>query len=177
MTKALSRRPRLQSGALVYRFDRRNRREVLLVRKRRSKRWGIPKGTAEPHLSLAENAAKEVFEETGVTGVVEPHSVGTFRAVKRAPKGDRIPEIWVYLLRATGSTKDFPESGERETKWVECKKAARQIGEPVLAELCRQLDAGLLVDDVSDTATRAGSQEPAAIEAPSAPSKPSGGEA
>ena len=72
---------RLQSGALVYRVDRRNRKQVLLVRKRRSKRWGIPKGTAQPHLSLAENAAKEVFEETGVKGEVQPNSIGMVHAV------------------------------------------------------------------------------------------------
>lgn len=160
MTKALSRRPRLQSGALVYRIDPRNRREVLLVRKRRSKRWGIPKGTAEPHLSLAENAAKEVFEETGVTGVVAPNSIGMFRAMKRAPKGRQILEIWVYLLRAMDATKDFPESDERETKWVECKKAAAQIGEPVLAELCRQLDAGDLERNVPDEAAGSASTPP-----------------
>jgi ADP-ribose pyrophosphatase YjhB (NUDIX family) len=142
----------LQSGALVYRIDRRNRRQVLLVRKRRSKRWGIPKGTAEPHLSLAQNAAKEVFEETGVKGTLEPHSIGMFRTTKRAPQGKQILEIWVYLLRALETTKDFPESGERETKWVECRKAALQIGEPLLADLCLQLDAGVLGEDATGTA-------------------------
>jgi len=135
---------RLQSGALVYRVDRRNRKQVLLVRKRRSKRWGIPKGTAQPHLSLAENAAKEVFEETGVKGEVQPNSIGMFHAVKRAALGEQILEIWVYLLRATETTADFPEADVRETKWVGCRQAARQIAEPVLADLCRQLADGSL---------------------------------
>lgn len=146
MAELSSRKPRLQSGALVYRVTGRNRRQVLLVRKRRSKGWGIPKGTAKPYLSLAQNAAKEVFEETGVMGVVEPNSIGMFHAVKRATVGQQVLEVWLYLLRATDSTKDFPESGERETKWVGCKKAAQQLAEPVLAELCRQLDSGALGD-------------------------------
>ena len=150
MTGFSSRAPRLQSGALVYRVTERNRRQVLLVRKRRSKRWGIPKGTAKPYLSLAQNAAKEVFEETGVIGVVEPNSIGMFRAMKRAPVGHQVLEVWLYLLRATDSTVDFPESGERETKWVGCKKAAQQLAEPVLVELCRQLSSGTLGESANN---------------------------
>jgi ADP-ribose pyrophosphatase YjhB (NUDIX family) len=156
MAEFLSRKPRLQSGALVYRVTGRNRREVLLVRKRRSKRWGIPKGTAKPYLSLAQNAAKEVFEETGVIGVMQPNSIGKFHAVKRAPVGQQILEVWLYLLRATESKKDFPESGERETKWVGCKKAAEQLGEPVLAELCRQLETGTLGESAKSVEDAAG---------------------
>jgi len=79
-------------------------------------------------------------------GVVEPNSIGMFHAMKRAPVGQQVLEVWLYLLRATNSTKDFPESGERETKWVGCKKAAKQLAEPMLAELCRQLDSGALGD-------------------------------
>jgi len=135
---------RLQSGALVYRVDRRNRKQVLLVRKRRSKRWGIPKGGAQPHLSLAENAAKEAFEETGIKGEVQPVSIGMYRAIKRAALGKHVLEIWVYLLRATETCADFPESEIRETKWVGCRQAARQIAEPVLADLCLQLADGSL---------------------------------
>jgi ADP-ribose pyrophosphatase YjhB (NUDIX family) len=149
MTGFLSPKPRLQSGALVYRVSGHNRRQVLLVRKMRSKRWGIPKGTAQPNLSLAQNAAKEVFEETGVSGIVEPNSVGMFRAVKRTPVGEQILEIWVYFLRATESTKDFPESGKRETKWVGCKQAAGMIAEPVLVDLCMQLETGVPGPDSS----------------------------
>src|SRR5215469_15060932 len=64
----------LQSGVLAFRRDGNGEPLVLLISKRRSKKWGIPKGRAEPHLSLHENAAKEAFEEAGVIGHIAPAS-------------------------------------------------------------------------------------------------------
>ena len=41
--------------------------EVLLITSRHSKRWILPKGWLQPDLTAAENAAREAFEEAGVT--------------------------------------------------------------------------------------------------------------
>lgn len=43
---------------------------VLLVTSRETRRWVLPKGWAEKQLSGPELAAKEAFEEAGVTGHV-----------------------------------------------------------------------------------------------------------
>jgi 8-oxo-dGTP pyrophosphatase MutT (NUDIX family) len=133
------RKPRLQSGALAYRVERHGKLRVLLVRTRRSKRWSIPKGELKPALSMPENAANEAFEEAGVRGEVATASSGMYRRMKRAWYGDAIVEIWVYLLRVSEQLKQFPEKGQRETKWVSCSAAARMLREPVLAELCLAL--------------------------------------
>ena len=55
----------LEAGVLAYRHSH-GEVEILLVSKKRSKKWGIPKGRVEPHLSFGELASKEAFEEAGV---------------------------------------------------------------------------------------------------------------
>jgi len=134
-----TRKPRLQSGALAYRVDRHGKVRVLLLRTRRSKRWGIPKGELKLALSMAENAANEAFEEAGVRGEVATASSGMYRRTKRAWYGDAIVEIWVYLLRVGEQLKQFPEKGQREIKWVSCSAAAKMLREPLLAQLCLAL--------------------------------------
>jgi 8-oxo-dGTP pyrophosphatase MutT (NUDIX family) len=134
----------LQSGALAYRRAKNGELRILLIRKRRSKEWGIPKGKAEAHLSFSENAAKEAFEEAGVRGSISPNSVGMFRATKRSPSrlSTRVIEVWIYLLEVTECLSHWPEKGKRQTKWVPCDVAATELREPVLVDLCHRLAHG-----------------------------------
>jgi 8-oxo-dGTP pyrophosphatase MutT (NUDIX family) len=134
----------LESGVLAFRREGSGEPLVLLISKRRSKKWGIPKGRAEPHLSLHENAAKEAFEEAGVIGYIAPSSVGMYRAEKSATNSTtkRIIEVWVYLLEVTETLPDWPEKAKRTTRWVSCDVAARQLREPVLTHLCHRLAQG-----------------------------------
>ena len=129
----------LQSGALPYRVGKHGRPEVLVVLSD-SKRWTIPKGRTEPHLSLADNAAKEAFEEAGVIGEIALRPSGTYRATKRCDSGRMTIEVWVYLLRVTEAMKRWPEKQRRQARWVSCPEAARLLGEPLLQRLCRQLE-------------------------------------
>jgi 8-oxo-dGTP pyrophosphatase MutT (NUDIX family) len=131
----------LESGVLAFRREDNGEPLVLLISKRRSKKWGIPKGRTEPHLSLHENAAKEAFEEAGVIGYIAPSSVGMFRAEKATAnaQGKQVIEVWVYLLEVTETLPDWPEKRKRTTRWVSCEVAARQLREPILAHLCHRL--------------------------------------
>ena len=130
--------PRVQSGVVPYRVGPRGV-EVLLVRTSRSRRWSIPKGNAEGHLTLAANAAKEAFEEAGVTGEVAAQPSGMYRAAKRAWHGEAIVEVWVYLLAVTGESDDWPEKGRRQAKWMSHRAAAAALREPLLVSLCQEL--------------------------------------
>jgi len=130
---------RLQSAALPYRIGRTGRPEILLVTSARTKRWTIPKRCAEPHLTLAQNAAKEALEEAVIVGVVPPRSSGMFRATKRVADGVVTIEVRVYLMRVTGTLEDWPEKRQRRTKWESCVTAARLLREPLLRHLCLQL--------------------------------------
>jgi 8-oxo-dGTP pyrophosphatase MutT (NUDIX family) len=136
--------PTLESGVLAFRYEGNGEPLVLLISRKRSKKWGIPKGRIPPHLSFPESAAKEAFEEAGVVGRVSPSAVGMFRAEKSGanPLTKQIIEVWVYLLEVTEALPDWPEKGKRATRWVSCEAAARQLREPVLTHLCHRLAQG-----------------------------------
>jgi 8-oxo-dGTP pyrophosphatase MutT (NUDIX family) len=112
---------------------------VLLVRKLRSGNWSIPKGNAEPHLTLPANAAKEAFEEAGVRGRIGQHAAATYRAIKRVYGLKIVIEVWVYLLEVTETSKTWPEMAKRDFKWVSSREAATLLREPALSELCARL--------------------------------------
>jgi 8-oxo-dGTP pyrophosphatase MutT (NUDIX family) len=133
--------PLLESGVLAFRREDNGDPLVLLISRRRSKKWGIPKGKVEPTLTFPETAAKEAFEEAGVIGYISPSSVGMFRAKKRTanPQVQQTIEVWVYLLEVTETAPDWPERDKRAIRWVTCEAAAQQLREPVLAHLCHRL--------------------------------------
>jgi ADP-ribose pyrophosphatase YjhB (NUDIX family) len=128
----------LESGVLAYRRRENGELEILLVSKKRSKRWGIPKGRVNASLSFGETAANEAFEEAGVMGRVSPNSVGMFRAKRRTPI-PKIVEVWVYLLEVDEVLDNWPEKEKRQIRWVSCKVAARELRNPVLTDLCQHL--------------------------------------
>jgi len=131
--------PLLESGALAYRLDRRGEPRVLVLTTLKGKQWGIPKGRGARCLSCGDKAAKEAFEEAGILGEVAATSAGMYRTTKRLAAGESVIEVWVYLLKVTGTRPDFPEKGRRELKWVSCDEAAKLLREPFLAKLCRDL--------------------------------------
>jgi 8-oxo-dGTP pyrophosphatase MutT (NUDIX family) len=141
---ALDGSPILEAGALACRRLKNGELLVLLVSKRRSGKWGIPKGRLNGRLTFREVAAKEAFEEAGIRGRISPNSVGMFRMKKRTPSREysRVVEVWVYLMEVTERLHHWPEKGKREIRWVSCETAARQLREPALADLCQRLTQG-----------------------------------
>src|ERR1700753_4055319 len=61
--------------------------EVLLVTSLNSKRWIVPKGWPEADLTPSENAAREAFEEAGVTGKIAARAVGRYHYLKDKKDG------------------------------------------------------------------------------------------
>lgn len=131
----------LELGVLAFRRESNGDARVLLITRRRSKKWGIPKGRVVPHLSFRDNAVKEAFEEAGVLGHVSPFSVGVFRAEKRRTNSPQpeVIEVWIYLLEVAETLADWPEKDKRAIRWVTSKAAGRRLREPVLAHLCHRL--------------------------------------
>lgn len=131
--------PQIQSGVIAFRRGREGAIEVLLVKKPRSRNWGIPKGKLEPGLSPAENAAKEAFEEAGVRGTVGTEPLGKYRALKRVGDRQRLLEISAFLLEVRSCAKTWPEKATRLVRWCSIPEAIRLLREPLLVELCRSL--------------------------------------
>jgi 8-oxo-dGTP pyrophosphatase MutT (NUDIX family) len=132
-------KPQSQSGVLAYRRLPGGRAEVLLVKKHKSKSWGIPKGRIEPELSPADNAAKEAFEEAGVAGSIHPVPIGTYRALKRVDDLKIVIDVMVYLLEVTSTARTWPEKHKRDLKWCSPQEAVKWLREPILVELCEGL--------------------------------------
>jgi 8-oxo-dGTP pyrophosphatase MutT (NUDIX family) len=131
----------IEAGVLAFRCRKNGEPEILLVSRRRSKKWGIPKGRVEPHLNFSELAAQEAFEEAGVVGYISPNSVGMFRERRRSKTelSRQIIEVWVYLFKVTKTLGKWPEMQKRQSRWASCQIAAEQLREPMLVHLCHWL--------------------------------------
>ncbi|MGR3491900.1 MAG: NUDIX hydrolase [Shimia sp.] len=116
--------------------------QVLLITSRRTGRWILPKGWPEDGLTPGECAAKEAWEEAGVTGRVVERCVGIFsyqKVTEAEPEG--LPCVtMVFPLRVKKQAGEWPEKAERRRKWFTLKQAANRVNEPELATLLRGFD-------------------------------------
>jgi len=138
--EALFREHGKQVAALCWRHSpkRNSQLEILLVTSLSSKRWILPKGWLEPELSAAENAAREAFEEAGVTGKVNPNPVGAYHYLKEKKDGGGVPcSVDVFALAVTKQLDDWPEKSARELAWVPVEQAMIQVSEPGLREILK----------------------------------------
>ena len=104
--------------------------EVLLITSLNSKRWILPKGWPEPELGPAENAAREAFEEAGVTGKISPEPIGSYHYLKERKDGGGIPcSVEVFALAVTKQLDDWPEKEQPRT-CSGCRWIRRRRGSP-----------------------------------------------
>jgi len=138
MGEPLFREHGLQVAALCWRVSPRHGAEVLLITSLNSKRWIIPKGWPEAGLSPAENAAREAFEEAGITGKISAEPVGSYHYLKEKKDGGGMPcTVDVFALAVTKQLDDWPEKGARELLWLPPEQAAAKVSEPALRQLLR----------------------------------------
>jgi 8-oxo-dGTP pyrophosphatase MutT (NUDIX family) len=114
---------------------------VLLVTSRGRGRWIIPKGWPSKTLSCAAAAAREAFEEAGVVGDIGAAPIGSFPFEKLLGSGESIAcEVQVFVLEVERQLADWPERGQRMTRWVGIDEAVRLVDDPGLAVILRGLD-------------------------------------
>ncbi|WP_255602637.1 NUDIX hydrolase [Glacieibacterium megasporae] len=106
---------------------------MLLITSRTTKRWIIPKGNPIrgllPHLA----AAREAFEEAGISGVVKAEAIGSYGYAKVINDGTtRAARVDVFPLAVLGRAKHWPEQHERVTEWFGLNDAANAVEEPEL---------------------------------------------
>ena len=117
-----------QSGVVALR-RRAGAAQVLLVTSARGKRWVIPKGIVEKGHSPARSAAKEAWEEAGVTGRVGRRMLGRYRY----EKWQGVCRVLVYRLDVERVHRAWPEDHVRRRVWLAPDKAASRVREPALA--------------------------------------------
>lgn len=125
-----------QYGVLAYDISDDGEPRILLITSRSTKRWIIPRGNPIRGLSPAKSAAQEAYEEAGITGLVLPDEIGTYKYRKRRRAGYSVTaNVHVFLLRATVQSGHFPERHQRETRWFTREEAAAAVQEPGLKAL------------------------------------------
>ncbi len=105
--------------------------QVLLVTSAGGKRWIIPKGIVEEGYSPARSAAKEAWEEAGVSGEVSRRMLGRYNY----PKWNGVCTVLVYRLNVDEIHRGWPEAHVRRRKWLSPAAAAKRVGDPVLAQI------------------------------------------
>ncbi len=117
--------------------------EVLLITRRRSGRWIIPKGWPEDELPPHKLAALEAFEEAGLEGRIEKNPIGRFTYVKQIDNDTKVTcLVDVFPLRVKMQYLDWPERNQRRQQWLKPAKASRLIGEKDLARLIEHFEPG-----------------------------------
>ena len=123
-----------QSGVIPFR-KKNGRIEVLLVTSIRRKKWIIPKGFIEYHMSAFQSAKKEAFEEAGVRGSNATRVLGSYTVRK---KGSELLTK-IYSMRVNKIFKNYPEKNLRKRKWFSVYDAAKKVEINELATMIRRL--------------------------------------
>lgn len=93
-----------------------------------------------PALPPHESAAREAFEEAGVLGRINDRSVGFYSYEKRSADGTtQTCLVDVFLLEVDEQKHEWPEQGERETRWFSAREAAAMVREPELRALIQNM--------------------------------------
>jgi 8-oxo-dGTP diphosphatase len=129
--------PIVAVGGVVYRRTRRGQLQLLLIKKRAGF-WTLPKGKALPGEPLADAVAREVSEETGLSGAVET-AVRQVSYEIRKKGASRRKVVTYYLLRANGGVLR-PDRKERieKVRWFPIPAALRRIGRPRVRAVAEQ---------------------------------------
>ncbi|GAB4526314.1 MAG: NUDIX hydrolase [Roseibium sp.] len=138
---SMFRRPaRLQIAALCHRM-RNGKLEVLLVTSKSARRWILPKGWPILSHRAHRTAAVEAFEEAGVTGKVHKKPFGSFTSYKGGEAGLKLrTQVLVFLVEVEKTAREFPDSAERDIRWVSVGEAVRITNDPGLAAVFRKLE-------------------------------------
>jgi 8-oxo-dGTP pyrophosphatase MutT (NUDIX family) len=108
----------VQSGVLPLAGDR-----VVLITARRSGRWIIPKGHVEKGMSPADSAAKEAWEEAGLTGRVHSQEIGTYSYSRLSGRY----VVQVFPLEVDSVLEEWQEMHMRQRKLVTPSEAIEML--------------------------------------------------
>ncbi|MCG8607763.1 NUDIX hydrolase [bacterium] len=108
--------------------------QVMLITNRSHKRWIIPKGLVEDHLTPCRSAELEALEEAGLKGTVYSNPIGQYRYAKWGG----ICEVTVFLMKVEDVLDEWLESF-RDRQWFNIQEAAEQVKEIGLKEMLRSL--------------------------------------
>lgn len=146
------------AGGLVAREGR-----VLLIATAGGRRWQLPKGHVEPGESIAQAAAREVREETGVRSrIVAPLPGIDYFFVEKDGRRVRKHVDYFLLEYLDGDEAEFDPKEVDDARWFPWDEALERLShanERRVAERARELD----------DAARVGAGAPAAVDSGGSP--------
>ena len=111
------------AGALLWRFDAKNKIEIALIHRPRYGDWSLPKGKVDPGETTIGCAFREVMEETGFTPVFGPELGHVSYVVDGLPK---IVKYW--SAQAVGDAVGKPNPQEvDEVLWLSPPAARKKL--------------------------------------------------
>jgi len=118
--------PIAAAGGVVYRWSPAGQLEILLIKKQGGF-WSLPKGRIEPGEDERMAVAREVAEETGITGDVGDMVRQVFYTIQKA--GQRRRKVVSYYLVHAVSGRPLPQAQERilRVRWFSLGVALRRI--------------------------------------------------
>jgi 8-oxo-dGTP pyrophosphatase MutT (NUDIX family) len=130
---------RSQIAAMPIRRRADGTREVLLVTSRTTRRWIVPKGWPMKGVKDRDAAAREAFEEAGVTGRISQKPVARYIYWKRLKDHFTLCQVKLYLLEVDKQRDDWAEKTQRRSGWFSLRDAADLVDEPHLASAILKL--------------------------------------
>lgn len=131
-------RPAFLQTAVICLRDGAQGREVMLIKTFQQGQWMIPKGWPMKNRTLAEAAAIEAWEESGVRGVISQEPMGSFCYTKLKKSGLPVQcRADVFVMQVTETHDDYPEARKRERRWVALAEAPKIVRNADLAALLR----------------------------------------
>ncbi|XP_042392248.1 nudix hydrolase 17, mitochondrial-like [Zingiber officinale] len=124
---------RLVVGCIPYKFKIDQALEVLVISSQKGPELMFPKGGWELDETLPAAAAREAFEEAGVTGNFEGE-LGKWLSE------DRDKVHYMFAMRATEVLQQWPEMSRRERKWVTVAEARQVCKHPWMREALERLE-------------------------------------
>ena len=108
-----------QFGVLPY-FKKAGKIKIILITRRNSKRWIVPKGKQMPHKTKRESALQEAYEESGSIGLLDEKLKFRIRIISHDKKTD----LTLYPMRVNKPLiKKWPERHQRKRIEVSCEQA------------------------------------------------------
>jgi 8-oxo-dGTP pyrophosphatase MutT (NUDIX family) len=124
----------LQQAAAIAIRRRDDILEVCLIRSRKSRKWGIPKGLIDPGDTQEETALNEAWEEAGLKGRLLGDAIGTYEY----RKWGTTLVVAVYVMEVLEEHDDWQEADFRERRWTSFGVATSLLSDhPVLPLLDR----------------------------------------
>ncbi|MCL1972863.1 MAG: NUDIX domain-containing protein [Endomicrobia bacterium] len=110
-------------GAVIYKIDN-NELLFLLIKSKRSGRWGFPKGHIEKGETGIEAAKREIFEETGIKNIkfidgFREEDVYIIDGTQPETKGSSAEKHSIYFLaEALSEPENYDKKEISDLRWV-----------------------------------------------------------